>query len=343
MVTRPGAPMWSTQPPLAHRVLRIISIGIIIVGVVYLGVAYCTRYARRPRTRPGQGTGSGRGRFVADNTTRELDNTTVQVDNTIGETEYTIDLRTFRLPERPDNVAATPTVSDNVTDVEAVVGLEAVRDGAWIEPQPLFYLLREVEHRRPADDLFMKRVPVVRLAELRADPGKFRGRPVRVRGRIIRVERSTLPENPSDIREVIEGDLLAGQEGICMFVASRVVAVHTGQDVEIRGLFMALVAYAGRGGRHEDAPLIVTSHPVPLRTTQPVRRESFSPDLLIGVLVVLFVIYFVMMFVLRSRSRSRNRQLEARRKARTLTFRTRPAGEVTEPEETEETEGTEEG
>lgn len=292
-----------------QTILRLMTILIVIVGVAYLGPIYYRRiFGAKPAP-------------------------AVTPDNTTEEVTYDIDLRRFPLPTSPDNLPVVPSSDDNAADVRAIVGLESIRDGATIEAQPLYYLLREVETRRPADNLFMRRAPVVALSELRADPDKFRLKPVIIRGTIGRVERSSLAENPSGIREVLEGELVVGREGICMFITSRVGRVRVGQTVELRGLFVKLVTYGAKGGTQESAPLVVASHPVfaGAEGKGPVGGASWHG--LLVVLVLLFVVYFVMMFVLRRRQQGRNALLEARRKARRLTS---GASSRTAPDEPEE-------
>jgi len=327
MARRPG--MLSTfsggPPPAAQRVMRIITILVVIVGGTYLGVTYYRTFARRvPMDRDGQIPGPSQ--------TGAL---TTAADNETGEKDYLLDTRTGLWASKPDNATAARPSFDNLSEAEAIVGLESIRDGATIEPLPLYYLIREVEERKPADDLFMKRVPLVTLAQLRADPDKFRAKPVAVRGSIIRLDRSKLPENPSGIREVLDGDLLVGAEGICMFLSSRVVPVREQQYVEIRGLFMKLIRYSAKGNRQEDAPLIITSHPVLLRALGQEPGGSF-PTWLITVLAVLLVAYFVLMFVMRYRRQGTNRQFEARRKAKELLARVSRTREGTPPETQEE-------
>jgi len=289
---------------------------LVIVGVAFLGVRYYRSLGPKPSPETARQAG-GLDRRV--------------VDPESGEVEYTIDVRTLGLPRTSDNatVPSSP-VMDNATELGALIGLDAITDGAAIERQPLYYLLREVSERRPADDLFMKRVPVVSLAELRADPDRFRLKPVTVRGQIIRLERSTLEENPSGIRVVLEGDLVSGREGLCMFLCSRLASVRLNQEVEVRGLFMKLVRYAGRGGRQEEAPLVIASHPVPLSPSGRHDAGGFAPEKLIALLAGLVVIYFVMMFILRRRQQRRNPLLEARRKARELTSRKAESAEESE-------------
>ncbi len=304
-----------------QTVLRLMTILIVIIGVAYLGPIYYKRiFHAKPEPAPGTGapTGTVLPRLAAD--------------NDAGEVTYDIDLRHFPLPKSADNAPVSAASDDNASEVAAIVGLDAIQDGAAIERQPLYYLLREVETRRSADDLFMKRAPVVTLAELRADPDKFRCKPVTVRGKIIRLESSTLPENPSGIREVMEGDLLVGREGICMFLCSRRVSLRINQEVAIHGLFMQLVRYAAAGGRQEDAALVITSHPSILGAARG-KRMPVSLNTLIGILVMLFIVYFVMMLILRRRQQSRRTLFEVRRKARQLTS---GASEDGEPQGTEE-------
>lgn len=311
-------------PLRAQHVLRLISILVGIVGVTYLGLAYYKRtWSRKPRFPVEAPSG------VKAVPARRID------DNATGYVEYEIDLRTFPLPGSADNAPTTPP-DDNAADVAAIVGLESIKDGATIEPQPLYYLLRQVEERRPADDLFMRRVPVVTLAELRADPDRFRAKPVTIRGKIIRLKRSTLAENPSGIREVLDGDLLVGQEGICMFLASRIAPVRENQVVDIHGIFMKLVRYSGKGGRQEDAPLVITSHPAPVCAPRGAVRK-FPTKTIFTILVVLFVVYFVMVIVLRRRQQAVNPRLQARRKTGGFTFHPPEHDEPEEKGEEEET------
>ena len=314
-----SAPRRGGAKGVAH-VIRLVTMLLVIVGVVFLGVRYYRSLGPKPKPEAGrQATGVGR-RLV---------------DPESGEVEYTIDVRTLGLPRASDNTTvSSPPTMDNTAELAAVIGLGAVTDGARVERQPLYYLLREVEKRRPADDLFMKRLPLVSLSELRADPDRFRFQPVAIRGQIIRLERSSLEENPSGIRMVLEGDLVSGREGLCMFVCSRPVPVRLNQDVEIRGLFMKLVRYAGKGGEQEEAPLVVASHPVPLSPSGDGAAGGFAPEKLIALLVALIVIYFVMMFVLRRRQQTRNPVLEARRKARELTARKAESNEENEEKKT---------
>jgi len=307
-----------------QTVLRLMTILIVIIGVAYLGPIYYKRMFRA-KPEPAQPTGTSPGSVLPR----------VAVDNDAGEVTYDIDLRRFRLSRSADNAPVPAVTDDNAAEVAAIVGLDAIRDGAAIEPQPLYYLLREAETRRPADDLFMKRAPVVTLAELRAEADKFRCKPVVIRGTVNRVERSTLPENPSGIRQVLEGELVVGREGLCMFLTTRVGPLSVGQDVELRGLFMKLVTYASRGGGQDTAPLVIASHPVFLRTGK-TASGGRSWDVLLTVLMLLAVIYLVMIFVLRRRQRSRNVLLEARRKARSLTAAGRTPEEVQEDQETKE-------
>lgn len=307
-------------PSALRHVVRLLTILILLVGLAYLGVRYLKSLGSGPAISAGADTQEPGG------TPRRI------VDNVTGEVDVLIDTRLYPLPAGSDNAPGPPgPPADNAADVAAIVGLASVRDGATIERQPLYWLLREVEERWPADDLFMKRAPTVTLAQLRADPDRFRAQPVTIQGRIIRLEVSKLPENPSGVREVLDGDLLVGREGICMFLASRNPGVRPGHLVRVHGLFMKLVRYAGKGGRQEDAPLVVTSHPV-LVTAEGEAPRTYSPHVLFGVLAALFVIYFVMMFVLRRRQQSRNALFEARRKARALT---RGRQEVEREEEAE--------
>jgi hypothetical protein len=310
-------------PPAAYRVIRLITMLVVIVGGTYLAVTYYKTVSRRAGAGGEPPSRSEAGTFppVADNDT--------------GGKEYVLDTRTSLLVGKPDNITVARPSLDNASEVAAIVGLESIRDGATIESLPLYYLIREVEERKPADDLLMKQVALVTLAELRADPDRFRAKPVAVRGTIIRVEKSSLPENPSGIREVLDGDLLVGREGICMFLASRLAPVRENQYVEIRGLFMKLIRYSAKGNRQEDAPLIITSHPVLIRTAGDDTERVF-PTSLVTILAVLVVAYFALMFVIRYRRQGTNRQLEARRKAKELLARVSKTREETQEETREE-------
>ncbi len=259
------------------------------------------------------------------------------------ETEYELDLRTFPLPGRSDNatVATTPPPpADNLSTTAAIVGLEEVKDGALIERQPLYYLLREADEKYPADDLFMKRVAPTKLADLRRRPQDFRGMPVAVRGRVIRVERSSLPENPSGVRTVLEGELVVPGEGVCMFITSRIVGLRAGMTVEIRGLFMKLMTYKAVDGHMELAPLVVASHPTSGEGTAGTSSSPAIPSggggWLIGILVVLFMIYIGLQFMLRRKGAGANRAIEARRKARELLGRPAHDEDLTPPTDSPE-------
>jgi hypothetical protein len=114
-------------------------------------------------------------------------------------------------------------------------------------------------------------------------------------------------------------------------VGGRTVGPRVGDKVELRGLFMKLVTYAGQGGTQENAPLIITSHPVFYRPPRASGSGGSALEGLIFLAVVLFVIYFALMFLLRRRQEGKNRQIEARRKARELLGRPSAHEEVDEP------------
>lgn len=283
-----------TGPSAAQQVIRLITILVVVVGVALVGIRYFV-LSPKPEKKPPEEEG------------------------------ILIDTRTWPFPGAADNAVVAPPVDDNAAEVEAIVGLDSIRDGADIEPQPLFYLLREVEQKCPADNLFMKRAPVVTPVELRKNPDKWRVKPVTVRGKLRHVETSTLPENPSGIREVLDGYVVVGREGVCRFFATRPGRFRKGQDVIIHGLFMQLLRETDKGERSSEAPLVVTSHLVTVPPPDaPVRPVSFTP--IISALVGLGVVYLVLMYVLRRRQQRGNRLLEARRKARSLTS-SRPESE----------------
>ncbi len=289
-----------------QRVLRIMTILVAVFGLSFF--AWRWMNPRQPKAAPAPETPAVAPRLTTDN-----------------ETEYELDLRTFPLPARGDNTTVTPAPPappDNISTTAAIVGVEDVKDGALIERQPLYYLLREADEKYPADDLFMKRVPLTKLADLRARPQDFRGKPVAVRGRVVRVERSSLPENPSNVRAVLEGEMVVPGEGVCMFITSRVVALRAGMTVEFRGLFMKLMTYQAVDGHMELAPMVVASHPTGGGAAAAAPSTSTIPSggggWLIGILVVLFVIYIGLQFMLRRKGAGTNRAIEARRKAREL-------------------------
>ena len=230
--------------------------------------------------------------------------------------ETVINLRNYPFG---DNVTKTSAETDNAGAVAAIVGLDAVRDNAPVARLPLYYLLREVEQKYPADDFFMKRIPEVKLRDLQAAPDAFRGKPVMVRGDVVRVDVSTLPENPSGVRTTLDGQIFVPGEGLCFFITSRTGTLRVGTSVELRGLFLQTVRYEAENHRMESAPLIVASHPLltaPPAPALPASGEGVGA--LLGVLVTLFAAYVVIQFMLRRRAGSGNRAVEARRKAREL-------------------------
>ena len=193
-------------PPRGHvytaqRVLRIVTILVAVSGIAFLA----WRWLNPP---PAQRPAAAPEKIVVPEPAEEDD------------AGYDINLQNRTVRREGDNAAEmpTPTPDDNLSASAAAVGLDDVRDGGLIEPQPLYWLLRDVNDKHPADDLFMKRVPPVNLADLRTKPQDFRGKPVTVRGRVVRVERSVLSPNPSDIRAVLEGEIFIPNQGICSFL-----------------------------------------------------------------------------------------------------------------------------
>jgi len=287
----------------AQRVLRVMTILVMIFGGGYL--VYLKFFAA-PKHRPAPEPASAA-------------QSTQPAGLQPGEVEYTINVEEF-LRGRGDNAPASqaaPAKGDNAT--AAIVGLDAVKDGALIEPQPLYWLLREVEDKYPADDVFMKRAPMTSLEELKAKPQDFRGKPVAVRGSIVRVERSSLPENPSGIRVVLDGDIVDPAHGMCSFLTTRIVPVANGSTVELRGLFMKLVSYKTMDGRTELVPLVLVSQPLVVRAAPASGNPgSGGPSWLISILVLLFVGYIALQFALRRKGAATNRAVDARRRAREM-------------------------
>ena len=136
-------------------------------ALIYLGWIYYQRYSRSQESRPVLPAGP-----VASapaSAKEESDNEPVE--------ERTFDTRTLQMvKEGGPKMTPAHAASDNAEAGGSTV-LNTVRDRVPIEPEALYYLLREV-NRTTDNDFFMLRAPRVTLRQVSKDPDGWRGRPV---------------------------------------------------------------------------------------------------------------------------------------------------------------------
>jgi hypothetical protein len=301
----------------------------IIIGVVGLGIVAVMWYVRhyggetdvapQPQAAEAQATPSGQSRISVARSEGEDGGFSMNLQ------QYSGAVAEEELPATAPATTPAPAAGASKDDntVAALVGVGEITDGRTIEPQALYYLLREVETKYPADNLFIKDAPLVTLDDLRKAPGAWRAKTLRLRGQLVRLENATLNENPSGIRNVQEGYVMVDNQGVAMFIASRPSAQRLFRPVELRGIFMKLVDYEDQAGRWSVAPLILVTQPVrPASLAMPAAAPSEKDgriEMVVGVIALLFLVYFILMYFLRRKQASRNPALEARRKARALT------------------------
>jgi len=304
MVKRLGVPEKRTGGVItAQHVLRFTSIVVGIVGLTVLGLVYYRRaFAPREapqatKPQPAEAKGASNDAIAGAIRVALADNG----DNAAKRRDYVVDMA-------PSDVRRVPQGG-----LDAFLG--PVLDGSTPAFLQFCKLLDKVEKHLPADDPEMTSAREVPLSRLDADPEKYRGLPVTVRGKIAFLRRKAMPDNPSGIKEVLEGELDVPGEGRCVFAASRVVALREGQEVVVHGLFMQMLTRRATGGGETRAPLVVTSHPLRVPAAE---AAGGAASVMITIVSVLFVVYFVMMFMLRRKAQRRNPILEARRKVRGL-------------------------
>jgi len=330
MVKRPGMPETPRGGAMtAQHVLRFVSIVIGIAGVTVLGIAYYQR-ATTPAAPASETTKPETRKPASDEAIRGAlevalaESAANRDDNGAKRAEYAFDPQSGELRRVNDDLRS------------AFLG--PILDGS--DPSFLQFcrLLEKVNRHLPADDPTMEAAREVDPGELAADPEKYRGLPVTVRGTVAYRQRQPLPDNPTGLKAFVEMEIDVPGQGRCVVAASRVSEQAEGQAVVIHGLFMQMVTRKAKGGEKITAPLLITSHPIPV---VPRKGVATGTSVMITIVAVLFVVYFVMMFMLRRKSQRRNPILEARRKVRALAAQ-RKEGE-TAPDETEAAESDEHG
>jgi hypothetical protein len=285
-----------------------IGMWVITIGVlVWFGVVYLQRQKRLrelPPTQPPAASTGVRG---------------AQTDNNVEEVEHTIDTRTFQTVKGTEPKVA-PVLPPSADNANAAAVLNSVRDRLPIEPQALYYLLGEV-NRTSDNDFFMLRAPKVSLRQVVKDPDAWRGRPVTVTGWVERTGAAELPENPSGVRKVLEGEIITPDRTLCSFTSSRAVPLAKGRFVVIRGLFLKVVDTEDPSGRSQLAMAVVTRDVKPATPEAPSSTSTggeakgpFPLDWMIGIIVVLILLYFAMLVWARRRQAHFRERMEARRK-----------------------------
>lgn len=199
---------------------------------------------------------------------------------------------------------------------DVMVGLADVKDGAALEPEPLYWLIGQADKGFGTTDLITERMPETSVAELEARPADFRGKPVKLTGVVARFKsEDRLPANPSGIEAVSEGDLDIGPQRVWFVIPRTGVDIRSGDRVRLIGLFFKIYRYQDAEGRRGLGPAVVITNisllSRPVESSGPVRIET-----MLAVLGALLAVYVAMLFYMRRRQQAHYDKMAAWRRRR---------------------------
>jgi hypothetical protein len=316
-------------------IIRIAMYAVTLSLVLYLIISRYAGHRPEAGAAPAETTLEGPGGTSA--TAKSPDPTTGEYRIDVGKS---LENSTIR---REGPVPAAPDGSDNETRL--IMGIDEVRDGPGLEPDPLYYLVDRVV-RLGDNDVSIADAPTVSVSTLQREPDRWRGRPVALKASIRRLEVLSLPANPSGVTQLWDGWVASTYDGrvhLCRFLCPKRMPLRVGQTVMLRGLFMKIYRYATEKAGPQEAPLIIVNEPQVLADASGLPSVP-GGGILVTLLVVLLVVYLLMMVYIQRRKKYMYERVEARRKSVLAKLRqeeaeesanVRDAGESGQPEEGE--------